>query len=106
MNAPANVLIALCAGRAVEYPLPAEGVISIGASPECPVRLQDAGFADCEANLYLGGEIDVACVAGGVAASLRGQPLPPGQRVRIRPGDVLTLGNAQIVFQRRGFRRR
>jgi two-component system, NtrC family, response regulator AtoC len=88
-------------GAMTTHALPDAGAIAIGRSSTCEIAVNDESMSRRHAVLTLGETItieDLGSVNGTVA---RGARIQPGRAVAISVGELVGLGTASIIVQRR-----
>src|SRR6185369_14529833 len=89
----------------VSRPLPSSGVVTLGRSSKCTVRVDDPQASREHARLYIDAAdgppvlaIEDAHSANGTR--VRDLMIQPGQRVPILPGDAVMIGSTVIMALR------
>ncbi len=81
-------------------PLPSAGELTIGRSDKADVRLTDPLSSRLHARLHVrGGGIEIEDLGSANKTRLRDQPLKPGKRVSLVPGDTVAIGSTLLTIQ-------
>ena len=83
-------------------PLPASGEVRIGRSPSSDVVIDDPSISRSHALLTIGPPLLLRDLGSANGTRVRDRVIPADQPVEIAPGDVLLLGDATLIVQRRG----
>ena len=105
-------------GTSETHPLPGEGVVTIGRSLECEVRIDDPSISRKHARLYMGPPMKVEdlgsangtrvrdarldpvpAARGHTTARFRDKKVTMGKLVELAPGDVIHLGSTMAFVQ-------
>jgi two-component system, NtrC family, response regulator AtoC len=81
--------------------LPMAGEVRIGRAPECEVVIDDQSISRQHAVLQLGAALGIRDLGSSNGTRVHDRRLPAEESVEIKPGDVLQLGNATLIVQRR-----
>ena len=85
---------------ATTLPLASGHTIVIGTDAACDVRLEGPAIAGRHAVLHIGPPQKLEVLSG--TARIGELSVPAGQTALVEPGQVITLGGAMLVVQRRG----
>jgi transcriptional regulator with PAS, ATPase and Fis domain len=93
--------------------LPAGSTLVLGRGSSAAIRLEDASVSRQHLRIYVGEFVEVGDLGssngtalvrgapGGEDFTASNRPLTPGQRVRVRTGDVLRVGSVLLVLKER-----
>src|SRR5688572_24658333 len=99
---PAHGLCLLVIGEGLfaTHPLPGNGLVTIGRSPECTVRIDLPAISREHAVLHISGaELEIKDLGSSNGTRLRGQQLEPEQTAELFPGDIIELGSTMVIVQ-------
>ncbi len=83
------------------HQLPAEGTVVIGRAEDAPIRLIDPQASRNHARLHIAEVIEVEDLASANGTRIRDQPLAPGIRVALSPGEAITIGSTVLIVRTR-----
>lgn len=85
-------------GGFIARDLPTEGQLTFGRSRECEVSIDDASVSRRHARLVLGPTWTVEDLGSSNGTRVAGQALKPNVPTQLRPGDLLEVGSARVLF--------
>jgi len=83
-------------------PLPASGELTIGRGQKCDITIDDASVSRQHAVLSIGPPLTLRDLGSVNGTRVRDKDLASGDTVELALGDVIQLGNATLIVQRRG----
>ena len=88
----------------VMHALPEAGELTIGSAALCDVRIEDPSVSPRHARLFIqpGAALAVVDLQSEGGTRVRELLLAPGEPTEVAPGDLLQLGNALIMVEKRG----
>jgi two-component system, NtrC family, response regulator AtoC len=92
-------LLVVGSAKMDSFRLPTEGVVRIGRSETCDVRLDDPSVGDVHAVLRVQRPLMLIDLRSGSQTKIGGQIVPPGGHLPLSPGVVFTLGAVTFVIQ-------
>jgi DNA-binding NtrC family response regulator len=78
--------------------LPEAGVVAIGRAPECAIRIDDPSVSRRHATLRIDGEVSIVDERSKNGVRVRGEVVPAGASVVLRPGDPIAIGDVALVL--------
>ena len=82
------------------YPLPPEGIITIGRANECDIRVDDPSISREHAHLYVGAALKLVDLGSANGSRVSGAQIAANTPVEVEVGEVFELGSSLIVAQR------
>jgi two-component system response regulator AtoC len=82
-------------------PLPSSGEVTIGRAPGCGLVIDDPSISRTHAALTVGPPISLRDLGSANGSRVRDRQLQQGESAELQPGDVIMLGNATLIVQRR-----
>ena len=82
-------------------PLPASGEVRIGRAPGSDLMIDDPSISRSHAQLSIGPPLALTDLGSANGTRVRERMLSSGETIDIAPGDVILLGNATLIVQRR-----
>ena len=82
-------------------PLPASGEVRIGRAPGSDLMIDDPSISRSHALLTIGPPLALADLGSANGTRVRDRMLGSGETIEVAPGDVILLGNATLIVQRR-----
>jgi two-component system, NtrC family, response regulator AtoC len=92
-------LTAFWDGGSVARVLGAEGVLTIGRSSNCDVRIDHASVSRRHALLHLGAVYKVEDCGSANGTRVGGRAVNSGMPVAVSPGEIIEVGNVVVVIQ-------
>ena len=86
-------------GALTTHPLPDAGSFSIGRDPTSTFVVNPPSVSRRHAMLHLGGDVQVEDLGGANGVRLQGEPIAPGERVPVRLGEVIELGEVIAIVR-------
>ena len=86
-------------GALTTHPLPDAGSFSIGRDPTSTFVVNHASVSRRHALLHLGTDVHVEDVGSANGVRLQGEPIPTGERVAVRLGEVIELGEVIVIVR-------
>jgi DNA-binding NtrC family response regulator len=96
---PRRALLVMSPTGVFTHALPDRGVVSIGRSSECDVRIDDAKASRKHALLHVAESCAVEDAGSTNGTALGDRKLTPQTRVPIRAGEHVTIGSTVLVVQ-------
>jgi two-component system, NtrC family, response regulator AtoC len=94
-------MIVIGNGTLATHSLPDSGMITLGRSSTCDIRIDDASISRRHAILNLGEQLTVEDLSSANGTRVRGAPVKFGHPVRIAVGELVGLGKINIILQQR-----
>jgi two-component system, NtrC family, response regulator AtoC len=82
-------------------PLPASGEVTIGRATSCDLVIDDPSISRSHAALTIGPPLMLRDLGSANGTRLRDRQLGAGESVMLHAGEVVQLGNATLIVQRR-----
>src|SRR5262249_61571376 len=82
--------------------LPENGEHAIGRSPDSQIQIAERTVSRRHAILRTGAVVTIEDLGSANGSAINSEPLEPGRRVEIRPGDVVRLGDVLLLVHRQG----
>jgi two-component system response regulator AtoC len=92
-------LLVMSAEAFASLPLPSAGSVTLGRSASSDVQVDDPLASRQHARLHLGEVIEIEDLHSANQTQVRGVALPPGVRVRLEPGEAISIGSTVLVIQ-------
>jgi DNA-binding NtrC family response regulator len=86
-------------GTLTTHPLPDAGSFSIGRDPSSDFVVNHASVSRRHALLHLDSEVHVEDLGSANGVRLQGEPIPPGEWVPLRLGEVIELGEVIVIVR-------
>jgi two-component system, NtrC family, response regulator AtoC len=80
--------------------LPNEGDVIIGRSSDATLRIDHGSISRKHAVLHLGSTTTIEDLGSANGTRVRGGRLAKGERVEVRPGDIIEVGSVMLALQR------
>src|SRR5262245_23460513 len=94
-------LIIIVNGVVSTYPLPPQGVVTLGRARESDIQIIDPSVSRVHARIRVGHSITIEDAGSANGTRLRGELLAADQPVELPPGESVELGSAIVMLQRR-----
>jgi two-component system, NtrC family, response regulator AtoC len=96
-----RLLVLVGDGHRVEL-LPAYGAVTVGRGKNADIRVDEPAISRSHFTLHLGDGLRLEDLGSANGTMVRGQIIPSGESVDLRPGDAIEIGRALLVVQRHG----
>jgi len=94
-------LFAIGRGTFAAHPLKEAGILTIGRSSQCDIEVDDRSISRRHAILSVGETVTIEDVGSANGTFVRGVRIPSGSPAVISVGELVVLGSANIILQRR-----
>jgi two-component system, NtrC family, response regulator AtoC len=99
---PGQLQLFVIGGRAfATHPLQDAGTLTIGRSSQCDIEVDDRSISRRHATLSIGETVTIEDLGSANGTFVRGQRLTSGNPAVISVGELVALGSANIILQRR-----
>ncbi len=95
-------VLAFWSGGLVDVRLSPGGSLTIGRDASAGLRVDRASVSRAHARIVSGDVLTIEDLGSRNGTRVDGRVAPAGERVRLRPGQVVEIGEAMLVVQRRG----
>ena len=93
-------LLVLLEDRSWTFPLPEQGIVTIGRADDVDVQIADPSISRRHTRLHLGNGLRVEDLGSANGTRWRGEQIPPRKPLSIQPGDPIEIGRTLLVVQR------
>jgi len=94
-------LLVICDRVITTVPLPASGTLRIGRARTCDVVIDDPSISRTHASLTIGPPLVLHDLGSANGTRVRDRAVGPGDAAAVDAGDIIQLGGATLIIQRR-----